>query len=59
MCVCVAVIFGAWILSKLDLLDMKPHGDLIALPGIVAVLYWFKGAVRKLIQEELSDETID
>jgi hypothetical protein len=57
---CIVVFFGVWILSKLDLLDIKSHAtrDWLILPGLISILYGLKGEVRKLIQEELRDETI-
>lgn len=53
------VVIGAWILSKLDLLDIRAHAELLMLPGIAAILYGLKAEIRKLIQEELLDETIE
>jgi hypothetical protein len=53
------MVIGAWILSKFDLLDIKTHADLLMLPGIAAILYGLKAEIRKLIQEELLDETIE
>ena len=55
----VVVLIGAGVLSKLDLLDIKAHIELLLLPGLASLLYGLKGEVRKLIQEELLDETID
>jgi hypothetical protein len=55
----IVVVIGAWILSKLDLLDIKAHIELLMLPGFAAILYGLKGEVRKLIQEELCDESFD
>ena len=42
----VVVVFGAWILSKLDLLDIKAHTEFIVFPGVVAIFYTLKGRCR-------------
>ena len=57
----IVLVLGAWILRKLGLFDVETEKmkDWVAVPFVLCGFYVLKSEVRKLIQEELSDESIE